>query len=304
MRAGGATRLAFKLGPTSKTAGANLGSLTVEIQDANGNLVNATQDITLALQGGQGGTLSGTTTVAASGGVATFSTLSIARAAVGYRLTAQASGLTEASSAAFDITPGPAVALVFTGQPGLTRASAVISPMVRVAIQDAFGNPVSSSTAAITLALGNNPGGGPLSGTTTVNAISGVATFSDLAINTAGQGYTLKASTGALPTVTSAAFDITEGPLSKLVFRVAPTQGVAGELLAAVQVELQDSQGNVLTGSTSGVTVSLGENPAGGQLLGPTTVAAVNGVATFSGLSLRKAGNGYTLVASAERAGR
>ncbi len=298
-RPGGATRLAFTLGPTHKAAGANLGSISVELQDSYGNLVNSAQSITLSLQGGQGGTLSGTTTVPASGGVATFSTLSIARAAVGYRLMARASGLTEASSAAFDITPGPAAALAFTGQPGATVAASAINPVVRVAIHDAFGNLVTTSRAPVSLSLGNNPGGGTLSGTTTVNATNGVATFPDLALNTAARGYRLVASTGALPAVTSDAFDISAGPLARLLFLATPDQGVAGAPLTEIRVELRDAQGNVLTDSTSHVTLGLGESPAGGQLLGPTTAAAVNGVAVFSGVSLRRSGNGYTLVASA-----
>ena len=112
----------------------------MEIQDAHGNLVSASDSITLTLQGGQGGTLGGTTTVAASSGVATFSDLSIAHAATGYRLAAHADGLVDATSAAFDISHGPAAALAFTVQPGTTQAGSAISPAVRVAIQDAFGN--------------------------------------------------------------------------------------------------------------------------------------------------------------------
>jgi len=42
----------------------------------------------------------------------------------------------------------------------------VISPAVRVTVQDAFGNTVPSSSASITVAIGANPGGGTLSGTT------------------------------------------------------------------------------------------------------------------------------------------
>ena len=41
------------------------------------------------------------------------------------------------------------------------------------------------------MAIGTNPGGGTLSGTTTVAAVAGVATFSNLSINKAGTGYTL-----------------------------------------------------------------------------------------------------------------
>jgi hypothetical protein len=38
--------------------------------------------------------------------------------------------------------------------------------------------------------------------------VSGVSTFSDLTVNNVGTGYTLKAATSGLSTVTSTAFDI------------------------------------------------------------------------------------------------
>src|SRR5439155_11341807 len=104
----------------------------------------------------------------------------------GYTLTASSSGLTGATSSTFNITPGAPSALAFTTQPTTTVAGASITPAVRVTIQDAFGNTVTSSTAAISIALGSNPVGGTLSGTVTVSAVSGVATFSNLSINRAG----------------------------------------------------------------------------------------------------------------------
>ena len=58
----------------------------------------------------------------------------------------------------------------------------------------------------MTLAIGTNPGGGTLSGTTTVAAVNGVATFSNLSINKVGTGYTLTASDGSLTAATSSSF--------------------------------------------------------------------------------------------------
>ena len=72
-------------------------------------------------------------------------------------------------------------------------AGVAISPAVQVSVQDAFGNTVTSSGASITVAIGTNPGGGTLSGTATVSASSGVATFSNLSIDKTGTGYTLTA---------------------------------------------------------------------------------------------------------------
>jgi hypothetical protein len=61
-----------------------------------------------------------------------------------------------------------------------------------------------------TLSLGVNPSGGTLTGTLTVTVVNGVATFSDLAIDLAGDGYTLHATTGgSLPDIDSSAFSIT-----------------------------------------------------------------------------------------------
>src|SRR6266550_2163971 len=54
--------------------------------------------------------------------------------------------------------------------------------------------------------------GGTLSGTTSVNAVNGVATFSTLSINNAGNGYTLTASASGLTGATSTAFNITAPP--------------------------------------------------------------------------------------------
>ena len=60
-------------------------------------------------------------------------------------------------------------------------------------------------------------------------------------------------------------------------------------------VEVQDAGGNVVISYTSAVTVEIAANPSAGTLAGTASVNAVNGVATFSGLSINNAGTGYTL---------
>src|SRR2546422_996269 len=86
--------------------------------------------------------------------------------------------------------PPPAAKLAFIGQPSNPVAGAANTPGVRVAVQHAQGNPVTTATTSITLAIGTNPASGTLSGTKTVAAASGVATFSTLSVNAAGTGYT------------------------------------------------------------------------------------------------------------------
>ena len=102
-----------------------------------------------------------------------------------------------------------AAKLAFIQQPTNTVAGAHISPNVTVAVEDAKGNTVTGSNLAITMAIGNNPSHGKLSGTASVNAVQGVATFANLSIDKAGSGYTLKASGCDVTAATSNCFNIT-----------------------------------------------------------------------------------------------
>src|SRR2546421_12829270 len=95
--------------------------------------------------------------------------------------------------------------LAFTVQPSNTVAGAAISPAVQVTALDPAGNPVPSFTGSVTVALGNNPGGSTLSGTTTVAAVDGVATFAALGLHKTGTGYTLPASARRLTPAASTA---------------------------------------------------------------------------------------------------
>jgi sugar lactone lactonase YvrE len=196
--------------------------------------------------------------------------------------------------------PPPATHLTFTVQPSNTAAGAAITPAVQVAVQNAQGNTVTTATTSITVAIGTNPASGTLSGTTTVAAVNGVATFANLSINNAGTGYTLTASATGLTGATSSAFNIGVGAAAKLVFTLQPSNTAAGAAIApAVQVAVQDAQGNTVTTANASITVAIGTNPASGTLAGTTTVAAVNGVATFGNVSINNPGTGYTLTASA-----
>ena len=87
---------------------------------------------------------------------------------------------------------------------------------------------------------------------------------------------------------------------TKLAFTVQPGAAAAGTAIApALQVAIQDASGNTVTRAMTSVTVALGANPSGASLFGTVTVAALNGVATFSTLSVNDVGTGYTLTASA-----
>ena len=199
----------------------------------------------------------------------------------------------------------PTVALAQAGRlqfitpPSNTTAGGIITPAVRVQVQDLFGNPVVSS-APITLAIGTNPSGGVLSGTVTVDAVNGVATFSNLSIDQVGNGYTLTAASPDLAGATSIPFNIVAlAQATKLGFITQPTSTTAGGIITpAVRVAVQDPFGNIVFNSTAPITLAIGTGRSGGVLSGTLTVNAVNGVATFSNLSIDKVGKGYTLTAA------
>ena len=188
---------------------------------------------------------------------------------------------------------GEATKLTFTQAPVTTSAGSTM-PAVRVAIQDASGNTVTSATAQVTLAIGANPGSGTLSGTTTVSAVNGVAIFSTLSIDKAGSGYTLTAASSGLTDATSPSFDILTGSANHLVFLTGPTDRVVGEKFSpSLQVQVQDAGGNPVITATSPITLS---SSVTGTLSGTATATPFLGTATFSNLAINKAGN-YTLTA-------
>ena len=196
--------------------------------------------------------------------------------------------------------PSVATKLAFTAQPSNATAGVVIGPVVAVAIEDAAGNTVTSETKLVTVRIEANPSRGSLAGTVTVAVVNGVASFTDLRILKAGMGYTLRAVTTELTAATSTPFDITAGPATTLLFTTQPSNTMGGAAITPpVEVAAQDSVGNRVAGFGDRVTVALGGNSAPGTLSGTTVVSAVNGVATFSDLSIGPVSPGYTLTTSA-----
>src|SRR5207253_969368 len=141
-------------------------------------------------------------------------------------------------SSSFNITVGAASQLAFGVQPSNTTAGAAITPAVTVKVLDAGGN-LTTSTASITVAIGTNPGGGTLSGTASVNAVGGTATFSTLSINKARPAYTLTPSPTRRSSDLSSSFNITVGAASQLAFGVQPSNTTAGATITpAVTVKV------------------------------------------------------------------
>lgn len=202
-------KLAFTVQPGNTAAGgAFTPAVAVTVEDSLNHVVSgAGNAVTVKIDTGEV-PLSGTTTLAAVNGVATFADLSLQKAGSGYFLIASSPGLGRATSVSFDIAPASPSQLAFIVQPNATDSAAMIAPAVQVAILDAFANSEPNATNTVTIAIGDNPGGATLSGATTVTAVHGIATFSDLSLNQGGNGYTLAATASGLAKATSASFNI------------------------------------------------------------------------------------------------
>lgn len=296
--------LQFARHPGDAIAGGSVGEVTIVIRDSLGNKTAAEDFVAMAITEGTGtagANLRGTRVGRASDGIATFSDLNIDSAGTGYTLTANAAQRTGDESNQFSIVAGPAVRLAFTVQPTDAPAGSDISPAVRVTVQDSLGNTVKTSGDSVLVEIGNNPGGGTLSGTLKRRAVDGVASFPDLRISASGGGYTLVATAASLSADESDSFDISP-PAAKLAFITTPGEGVAGApLTPPLQVEVQDADGNRVTTASHPITmrIALGTGKIGARLRGDTVVAAESGLATFADLSIDSVGIGYQLTASA-----
>lgn len=138
-----------------------------------------------------GATLGGTKTQLLSSGVATFNDITVLNFGDDVTLNASAIGLDRVTAVSdpFDVT----ATLTFTVQPATTDSSSIITPAIEVTAVNPDASTATGFTGNVTLSIGTNPGSGVLSGTTTVAAVAGVATFNDIVITGYGAGYTLVA---------------------------------------------------------------------------------------------------------------
>src|SRR5436309_2756951 len=303
----GAAALAFTAQPESARAGQRIAPVQVTVRDSSNaphtkfaGLAPATLDHSPG-----GAALNGRRTVPAVNAVATFSDLHIDKSGNGYALAATVEGLPAATSAMFEVKPGPATQLGFAAQPSDVMTDSVIRPPVVVAAFDAFGNPGADFTAAVRIALGLNPGNGNPTGPTAQNAVAGVATCHGLSIEAASNGYTLRATASGVTDATSDPFSITPvtppGGAVRLAFSDQPIPTQAGQVIPTVRVIAVDASNRPLTSWTGTVVISLGSNPANGTLAGAKSYYASSsdgGIAQWANLSIDTRGDGYTLRAT------
>ncbi len=206
-----ATQFSVAASPTTTTAGSGF-TVTVTALDANGRTVPS-----------YGGTVTFSTTdpnvsglpasytfvpgVTGDNGVHAFTVTLFTAGARSVTVTDTAHA-SITGSVTVSVGAATASKLMFGQQPTNTTAGAAISPAVTVTVEDQYGNVVTTdNTDVVTLSLGTNPGGATLSGNT-ATVSGGVATFRNLTVSVAGNGYTLTAAAAGLTGATSSAFNV------------------------------------------------------------------------------------------------
>jgi len=143
----------------------------------------------------------------------------------------------------------PATRLAFDVQPTNNAAGATIAPAVTVRALEASGvtDTVFGGSIGVAITSGTGTPGAMLSGTRSVAASAGVATFGDLQIDLVGSGYTLTATSSGLTPAASGAFDILAGGASPGNSTAAVPAGVAGAATPIV-ITIRDGSGNKVGG--------------------------------------------------------
>ncbi len=183
--------LQFVAHPANTMAYINDIAATVYVYGSNDLLFDWSGTVNLSIGANPGsGSLLGNTGFAATGGVASFSGLYINTSGSGYTLSASATGISNGTSNTFNVA---APTLVFSLQPpaSITQNQAFLT---RVSVTDGAGTVLTLANPSVSMSISTNPNSGTLSGTTSVTASAGVASFSNLSINNEGVGYVLQAS--------------------------------------------------------------------------------------------------------------
>ena len=284
--------------------GAFTGQPQVTVEDSGGNPIAGNSDqISLALTSGTGtpgAALACTSSsVTAVNGVASFAGCSINLAGTGYTLTATDSAASlSGTSTPIDVTAGTAAKIAFSTEPSGGPGGVAFGTQPIVTLTDSGNNPVAGQVK-LSIEPGTGTPGASLScGANPLGVGSDGASFAGCSIDKTGSGYVLLASSGGLQTM-SDPFDVSGGNVAHASFIAEPGNATGGSLLSSQpEVRLTDSGGNPAAGNvTLSLTPGLG-TPGAKLTCAADTVAAVGGLASFSGCSVNDAGSGYTLTAT------
>jgi predicted outer membrane repeat protein len=290
-------KLVFAAGPTNTLAGITLNPpVVVYLEDYQGNIIRTdTSKVSLLIVSGPG-KIAGTNTVALNNGAAIFNNISFPNFGT-YTISARDGTFAPVTSSAFTIAynPNEVEHLVFIVNPTNIIAGAYIVPAFTVKATNAAG--VAVGGVVVTIEISSGPAGAVISGKSMSTSYpTGIAAFGATTFQTAGT-YTLTASVSGVVSAKSATFTVSPAAANKLAFTTLPASAKHGSAFT-VKVSVEDAFGNILTSQNSGtITLALVTHPTGSTLGGTLTANVVNGVATFSNLTVNLAGT-YSFNAS------
>ena len=206
-------------------------------------------------------------------------------------------GLSSVTSGPIAVSPGAAARLVISS--AIPANVVAGSPFgFTVTVEDSFQNVVPTYSGNVTVSRTSSIGGpdATLGGTVTVPVVNGMATFSDLTLNIATNGYLLESSSGDLIQATSRSINVSAAPAVQLVVLSPPPSTVNADTGFNLRVLAEDAFGNTDPNFNGPVTLALaGGSPAGASLGGTLTINASNGEALFTGVTLNAAASGASL---------
>ena len=217
------------------------------------------------------------------GGVATFAGLADDTAET-ISLSFSGGGLSVVPATNIVVAPAAASKLVIHTQPSSTAtAGQAFADQPVIDEVDQYGNiETADNSTTVTASLASGSRG--LQGSTSTTLSGGVATFSNLAEDTA-ETMALKFSGGGLSSSSTSPIAVSAAPATQLLIVTAqPTTVTAGAGFGLV-ADAEDQFGNVDHSFDGKVTVALADNPNGETLGGTPAAAAVGGVATITGLT-------------------
>ncbi|MDH5805756.1 MAG: Ig-like domain-containing protein, partial [Gemmatimonadota bacterium] len=300
--------LRFTVQPTDVSAGSPITpNVTVSLYDVHGNLVVTDNSTSISLNvvagtGTPGASASGAVQTVGSG-VATYSTLTLDSAGVGYRLAAGAPGLKPDTSTVFAVTPGAAATIAVTPASQAMASVGETTTLAAVAF-DGVGNVVpdaviswSSTDPAVVSVDASGLVTAVSNGVATISATSGAATgTSVITVNQVVAGVSVSPATqtlssfGETAVFTATAFDALGNAIAGASFSWASSNTAVATI---------DGAGTATAVSDGSSTVTA----TSGGLSGNATVTVSQQVAsvtvTPSAASLSSVGETTTLAAVA-----
>jgi adhesin/invasin len=205
--AGAATQLVKQsIDPQTGTVATPVTGPVVKVVDQFGNGIAGVIVDFVAIGGG---TIGATKDTSDGAGLATAGSWTLGSVTGPNTVAITSGALTSLTFSATSVA-GPPTRLVFLAEPPpRALAGDTIAPAVQVAIQDQYGNLALPAQDVVSLRLGATPNpAAKLQGIVDAPAVNGVVSFANLAIDSAGIGYTIVSTSGNLTGAESKPFDI------------------------------------------------------------------------------------------------